>query len=329
MAEVGEEERGTSVSRRTKSWMTWVLVLLGLTAAAGVGWRLAGRGTHPAAAQPLASQPPTRRAQPAAAQPPPDSPRCRTPEELRKACAELLTPYPALGRGEGRHAPMGKEPSRLFIVDYLDSPDPALRDEAVDILAEAPKRIPSSAFTKYLSDRYPRDLRAMALARSLAADVSEEEFHAQTRHPEDPPWHKRMRPLWSKVFADLAREPDPPSHFFALAVRLGHQYAEESIPEPDFPRIVRWCLGLLSHEREYAQTLLILHGFPDRFVAPGLADWYPAEKDRDARLRAVREYAVTMGERNRRPLFEPFLKLAGRDSDPEIADVAKRALTSH
>jgi hypothetical protein len=211
-----------------------------------------------------------------------------------------------------------------LMVGYLDSADPALRDEAVDILACAPQAVPSSALTPFLSDQYPRGVRTVALARSL--DVYETGEELMARRPADLASQERMKPLWSKVFADLTRQSDPPPHFFALATRLDSNHGMEAIPAEAFPTIMRWCLGLLSQGGEEYATLIILHGFPDSLVAPELAAWYPTAGDRNARLLAVREYMTTAGEYNRRPLFQAFLELAARDKDAEIANLAKEAL---
>jgi hypothetical protein len=297
------------MSRGAVAWTSCALVsIIGLTViSGGVAWRLVRRPT-------------------VAAELPVDPRHCRTPEELCKACAELLEPYPPVGH-TGRPAPVGKEPPRLFIVKYLDSPDPALRDAAVDVLARAPKPVPSSAFTKYLSERYPRDLRAVALARSLDMIRSQEEFAADGGRPMDPSRREQMKPLWSEIFAELTRDPDPPAHFYALAARLKYRYAEQAIPEHDVPRIVQWCLGLLSREPEADGVTMVVRGFADEVVEPQLVKWYPAEKSRNARLRAVREYA-SENERDRWPRFRRFFELAARDNDREIADTVRRALTS-
>jgi len=67
----------------------------------------------------------------------------KTVEELWKAAEEMFAPLE-------KYVPFDCA-AHAWIVEYLDNPNPALRDEAADIIAKAYQEIPSSLLVKYLS----------------------------------------------------------------------------------------------------------------------------------------------------------------------------------
>ena len=71
-------------------------------------------------------------------------------------------------------------------------------------------------------------------------------------------------------------------------------------------------------------------GIPDDLVVEELKAWYPRERDPYARLQLVELCSRRVSGRYPMWLkFKPFLELAAKDKDTEIAQTARKGLSAH
>jgi len=258
----------------------------------------------------------------AAAEPARQEQDLKTAKQLWDASAEILQPYkPVAARGMA--GPRDDDRPRVFVVDYLGSGDAALREAATEIVAKAPKDIRSSAFEKYLDARHPLNVRVVALARTLRGTWGWEE------EGPDPETYERRQRLCGDVFAEIAKQPAPPPHFFAVARQIeSGSPAFKSIRPPDYKPLLRMFLALLPRDDwDYVEAV---QAFPDDLVVEELKAWYPKERNPYARLRLVEGYARRASASYPKWLkVKPFLELAANDKDPEIAAAARKGVSAY
>jgi hypothetical protein len=220
---------------------------------------------------------------------------------------------------------------QLFIIDYLDSEDPKMRDTAANILAELimyqrPMRL--SAVTKYLSDEYPFNVRVVALVHSLC-------FHfAGCENPtmeERRALREEMKEPWSELLNEVAERAGETPHFDILAYRIGFLKQPANLLKPEnVPLMVRKILALERGECKQGKRPLItlMDRFPADIVATELLQWYPTVENRDVRAEVVCHIESRRRGMARIDLLKlkPVIKLAAEDKDEEIAKKAEALL---
>lgn len=261
---------------------------------------------------------------------PRELPTYTTADELREACEPFLEPIDPRQRKGFQH-----DDYMLFIVPYLGSENPELRDAAVDILAQLMtirRHIRSSAFTKYLSRDYPLNVRVVALAHSLYGFLGTGE-----RVPRD--WPANMEAAWSETLNDIAESPAAPPHFDVLAFAMIFRRSCVALIKPENqPVMMRRLLAFVSDgtRREQETAMRLISRFPADASVDEMLAWYQEEQDASTRAVCVdhvashsRSLTHIHGEAESDAKLKAlmrFLEVAAQDADPKIAERAKAAL---
>jgi hypothetical protein len=202
----------------------------------------------------------------------------------------------------------------------LDDPDPSLRDEAAEIIAKAPKRIPATRLLKYLSEDYPPNVRMAALVRTLKEEYTEKELADKNRRGFV--YDDSVKAKWAKVMNDLMAGPVCPP-YFAEAVRAADRDEEWQVKPENQLIVFRRILA-----SEECKAIGHIYRFlpKDQAIAE-LTTWYPLESDAEVRLimLEILKYCgrdVVTARTKARPVFE----LATKDYDKKNADFAKECL---
>lgn len=245
----------------------------------------------------------------------------KTPAALRKATQAVLKKVLGIRSTSG---PSDDATAFLFLLPYLDSSSDALRDEAAKLIAELPYAMRASAFTKYLSEEYPVNVRMAALYRSLLCRLSDEERLQEKAFL--PEFEKQMRPVWSKLINEQVGGQITPPYFTEVIVALActGTIRTELIQAEKQGIIARRILHILPDAKDKQdyhlwRVLISLEAVPRELVA-----WYQVESDPKARrllLHRMRKF--DWSRRNTRTRFQPVLDVAKKDWDPENAKLAK------
>lgn len=243
----------------------------------------------------------------------------KTPAALRKATEALSKKILA---ARSTYGPSEDPNALLFLLPYLDSSSDALRDEAATLIVEVPLAMRASAFTKYLSEKYPVNVRMAALYRSLLCRLSDEE-RLQAK-PFLPAFRKRMRPVWSKLINELVGGDITPPYFTeVMAAMRGTDW--RPLIEPEKQGIIaRRILRVLpdAKDKRIYKVLFTLEAPRE------MAAWYQVESDPKNRLallgkiRSLSDW-LDWSQRKTRVRFQPLLDVAKKDWDPESAKLAK------
>ncbi len=245
----------------------------------------------------------------------------KTPAALRKATEALSKKILA---ARSTYGPSEDPNALLFLLPYLDSSSDALRDEAAKLIVELPLAMRASAFTKYLSEKYPVNVRMAALYRSLLCRLSRAELVQEK--PFLPGFEKRMGPVWSKLINELAGGDITPPYFTEVMVALActGTIRTELIQAEKQGIIARRILRVLPDAKDKQdyhlwRVLISLEAAPRELVA-----WYQVESDPKTRrvlLSKMRKF--DWSRRNTRIRFQPVLDVAKKDWDPQNAKLAK------
>ncbi len=242
----------------------------------------------------------------------------KTPAALRKATEALSKKLLAIRSNRGRSADAN---TFLFLLQYLDSGTDALRDEAIKLIVELPHAIRASAFTKYLSEKYPVNVRMAALYRSLLCRLSRAELLQEK--PFAPAFRKRMAPVWSKHINELVAGDITPPYFMEVMVTLHHTDWRELIKPEKQSIIARRILRVLRDAKDEKSdlwnVLFALEAAPRELVA-----WYQVESDPKTRRALLTKMRIfDWSQRKTRVRFQPVLDVAKKDWERENAKLAK------
>jgi len=273
---------------------------------------------------------------------PEERPIYKTPQELREACWRFLASEEELwekARAEDPRLPehppkvvkppdLGDTGKRDFILGYLDSEDPEMRDAALDILVELwrlRRYIRASAFDRYLDRQYPIGVRVIALAYTWRGRRGEDEVLIPRRDRLEQNWD-----VWAEVWNDIVEYPVSPPYLGVLceSTESGpwEELAELTKPE-NRPVMVERLLSaasssdVASDRKHLIRTAL---RFPDDIVVGELLKWYARTASVGARAALLKE--LRTARYWKRAWFGPVLELASKDWDLELAEKARTLL---
>lgn len=270
-----------------------------------------------------------------------ERPKYTSADALREAAGPLLIPVPPSKDQWASFANADWE----FVVDYLGSSDSEMRDAAAELLIKnmsnsIPHKIRSSKFTEYLAENFPPKVRIVALAYSFLgvragkpANRSQGTKAWSEPHQQTEERFSSMKEAWGSTLNSLVKEG-------AISGDAGYAIVSAMSGAGGPKEVVK----LLSEENRltFSDSLPYLFNGPSARPAtvmsaldalsldlaiPSLVKWYKQEQDRSARLAALTHSGLLNGlapnHQARQDQLMPFLQLAARDADPEIAAKAK------